>query len=388
MVDAKIEFLGPSHSILDRTCHYFKDLGKVISTGEIALSYKLLNVKSKCIACIPDLANVETLSTLKALGVEIIQTHSNVPINSPDSFLSVAKRVHEHTPNSTLLIKPFPSAAYDSLFAEIKGSDVGFDNLLYYVESNDDLQPLLESFTKSGLTCTLICVSIVPFEGNPIEIQTPGNVTLIKIDERDAIKAARKAIREYGLMCGVSSGALYHASMKLQGKTVCVFGDAATSYHKTLLNDDWLSENGMSDQPIENLSEKYRGASVDDLQLPEATCIFQTASVNDAIDLMVSRDFSQLPVTNAKRKIVGLISIATLQDPLRKEVLSTDPVGKWMYRFPKSSHYKIVTPNTPLEDLEPMFENTRAVFVTDESGKFPLAVVTKVDVLRFLGKRG
>lgn len=46
----------------------------------------------------------------------------------------------------------------------------------------------------------------------------------------------------------------------------------------------------------------------------------------------------------------------------------------------------MVTLDTLLADLEPLWATTPALFVTDERGgkAFPLAVVTRGDILRFI----
>ena len=106
--------------------------------------------------------------------------------------------------------------------------------------------------------------------------------------------------------------------------------------------------------------------------------------------VMMSRDFSQLPVINKKRKIVGLISLAQIQDELVKggESVLDEPVTSVMQAFKKSKAYTVITPSTPLVELDEFFESNHAGFVTDEEARFPLAVVTKVDVVRFLSARG
>jgi predicted transcriptional regulator len=125
----------------------------------------------------------------------------------------------------------------------------------------------------------------------------------------------------------------------------------------------------------------YRTWCVEDLQLPEATFVFENSAICEALELMQSNDFSQLPVVNVKRKIVGLISMDLISG---KAGNMLDKVGKCMYKFPKTRAYVIVTPATLLKDLEPLFDHTNAIFVTDFTGKFPLGVVTKFDVLKFL----
>ncbi|KAL2916316.1 hypothetical protein HK105_204072 [Polyrhizophydium stewartii] len=227
----------------------------------------------------------------------------------------------------------------------------------------------------------------------------PAGASLELVSLRDACLAARRAMRESGLLCGIESGAAIVAATRhapardsAVAVAVAVLGDSALRHRSTLLNDTWLLENDIYDEHMHaQLGHKYRGASVEDLQLPEALCIFETQPVSDAMDMMVSRDYSQLPVINAARKVVGLVSLGKLSADLDSGDLVdlSEPIAGRMYSFARNSEpYRIISPTTPLTDLEAFFERHPAAIVTDESAKFPLAVVTKLDLMRFLAKRG
>ena len=56
------------------------------------------------------------------------------------------------------------------------------------------------------------------------------------------------------------------------------------------------------------IENHYSGFLVDDLQLPQATTVFMGDSYDSAIDIMRNNEFSFLPVTNEKRRVVGMIS--------------------------------------------------------------------------------
>jgi cystathionine beta-synthase len=99
-------------------------------------------------------------------------------------------------------------------------------------------------------------------------------------------------------------------------------------------------------------------ASVEDLQLPAAVTISPEAMISQALDLMLEREFSQLPVLDAHKKLLGYVSLASLQTHLEaEEARSTDKVAKWMYSFGKGARrggrepYHLITPETPLAEL-------------------------------------
>lgn len=95
---------------------------------------------------------------------------------------------------------------------------------------------------------------------------------------------------------------------------------------------------------------------MEDLQLPAAVTIPPSATVSHAIDIMLEREYSQLPVIRTdNRKLVGYVSLASLQDRLEHgSVNLADPVEKCMFSFRKAggaSKYQVITPETSLSDL-------------------------------------
>ncbi|KAJ3308982.1 hypothetical protein HDV04_000587 [Boothiomyces sp. JEL0838] len=352
---AQTEFNGPTRhqndNIYALVCKKFRKIATT-EVGLIGSSYG----QSKVIVTLNNAPN-EQIQWLKALGAEIVHTIDSV---------AEAKKVAKET-NSQLIVKPFDFSYYLDI---VKSFGNDFEILIYYVDSEDELLSLKRSLPNKQVIGVMIG-------------DAESKSDLIYVSEKNAFMQARKTIRETQVQIGVQAGAVVYAAKSIVGKKLCILGDCATSYSKTLLNDEWLAEHDMIESI--DLASKYRGACVEDLQLPEATSIFSNSTVKQALDTMSARDFSQLPVTNSKRRIIGLISTEILKT---KNADLNDLVSAHMYKFPKTEDYVLVTPYTPLQDLEKLFDKHHALFVTDESAKFPLAVVTKVDVLRFLIKRG
>jgi len=60
----------------------------------------------------------------------------------------------------------------------------------------------------------------------------------------------------------------------------------------------------------------------------------------------------------------------------------------YTWKKPAGSHkYIIITPDTLLSDLGKFFETYSFAFVTDDSRRFVVGVVTKMDLLGFIGRR-
>ena len=195
----------------------------------------------------------------------------------------------------------------------------------------------------------------------------------IKVTDQEAYSTARRLIKEEGILCGPSSGAVVAAATRHAAEaddhsthtfqSVVILNDSCKNYVSTLLSDDWLFEHDLADDVItrelEYLSQnRYRAASVEDLQLPAAVTIAPATSVGHAMDLMLEREYSQLPVIKeSNRKLVGYVSMSALQDNLdRGSVQLSDTVESCMFAFKKAAgvtanKYEVITPDTSLAEL-------------------------------------
>jgi len=138
-------------------------------------------------------------------------------------------------------------------------------------------------------------------------------------------------------------------------------------------------------------ADKYRGASVEDLQLPPAFCLSQSQPVARAIELAYERDYSHIPILNRHRRPLGYIDFSALRTRWEKgEINPDDQVQDLMNKFDRSAkrEYTVITPLSPLEDLEAFLENNLFALVTDSERKFVLAVATHQDLDNFVTRRG
>ncbi|CAO3592645.1 unnamed protein product [Absidia cylindrospora] len=232
----------------------------------------------------------------------------------------------------------------------------------------------------------------------------------VKVSDKAAYSTARRLIRDQGVLCGPSSGAAISAAIKYANhhtpenhstqdyRSVVILNDSAKNYTSTLLNDEWLFENDMADElmtkDLEYISnDRYRAASVEDLQLPAAMTITPTTTVARAIDLMMEREYSQLPVVHSEnKKLIGYVSLASLQARLDDgSSKANDQIESCMFSFKnaKSSGmaYQLITPDTSLTDLAKFFEKNSFAVVTDVNRKWCLGLATKYDLISFLHRR-
>lgn len=119
--------------------------------------------------------------------------------------------------------------------------------------------------------------------------------------------------------------------------------------------------------------------------------------ISHALMSAFERDYTHLTVVSQEnRALLGYLSIPRLKQLLKEgKVREDDPVEKAMLRFRrKGKVYKVITMDTPLEELEVFFnggvdggEPQDFAVVTDGSRRFVLGVATKSDLEEFLRRR-
>lgn len=146
---------------------------------------------------------------------------------------------------------------------------------------------------------------------------------------------------------------------------------------------------------------KYRGATVEDLQLSPAVSVPTTATIANALDVAFDHDYEQLPVLSSKngeRKLVGYLDIKKLRSEVESGKLEkTQGVLNVMVKFGgakrkegsnTSSTFTLISPETGLGELEAFLATYPFALVTDASRSFVLAVATRDDLQKYAQRRG
>jgi len=137
--------------------------------------------------------------------------------------------------------------------------------------------------------------------------------------------------------------------------------------------------------------DKYRGAVVEDMQLPPAFSLPHDEKIGRAIELAYDRDFSHIPVLSSQRRPLGYIDVSALKAQWEAgKATPEDPILRYMTKFKRGrdNSYTLITPASPLLQLEQFLEDHLFALVTDSSRKFVLAVATRQDLDNFVSRRG
>lgn len=141
----------------------------------------------------------------------------------------------------------------------------------------------------------------------------------------------------------------------------------------------------------------FAQATVEDLDPPPALSVQPSDPISWALMSGLERDYTHLTViSQANRALLGYISIPRLQQLLKEgTVKDSDPVQEAMHKFQRRGRrYKVITTETPLEELEDFFNGgvdgsgkQEFAVVTDASRKFVLGVATRADLENFAKRR-
>ncbi|KAI9039786.1 PLP-dependent cysteine synthase family protein [Aspergillus affinis] len=102
-VCAKLEYLNAGGSVKDRIARRMVEQAErdgLIKPGDTLIEASSGNT---CIVTLSEKMSLEKEQILHDLGTQVVRTPTGVPIESPDSILSVARRFNQDIPNSYIL---------------------------------------------------------------------------------------------------------------------------------------------------------------------------------------------------------------------------------------------------------------------------------------------
>lgn len=430
----KLEFMNPGGSIKDRLGAYLiedaekrgvlKPGGTIIegTSGNTGFGLAITSaIKGyKCIFVLPDKMSEEKIKNLRAFGAKVVVTPTAVEPDDPRSYYSVSRRLARETPNSIYIdqynnlanrechykttgpeiLKQMPEI--DAFIAGI-GTGGTICGVGRYLKENkpeiktvavDPVGSIVFDYFKSGEVKT--APKTYKIEGIGEDF-IPKNYDfsvvddMVQVDDKESFLMTRDLLKQEGVYCGVSSGSAVVGAMRwvnqqperFKDKNVLiVLPDSGNRYLSKVFDDDWMREAGFLEEPsMGRVADLLREIK------PETGEIIMAdphEKVSAFIEKMRDKGISQMPVADQGGWIKGIVSESSVLNALFRNDVSPDGTIESLV----DTSIEFVTESDPIEKVTKLVTAGKTPLVNDpgQQGKI-LAIITKIDLLTYLGHR-
>lgn len=430
----KLEFMNPGGSIKDRIGWWMiEDAEKkgLLSPGGtivegtsgntgVGLAIAAAIKGYKCIFVLPDKMSNEKIRNLRAFGAKVVVTPTAVEADDPRSYYQVSRRLARETPNS-IYLNQYDNLSNREAHYKVTGPEI--------LKQMPDIDIFIAGIGTGGTVCgvskylkehkpTSQVVAVDPVGSMVYEYFKYGTMKsipktykiegigedfipknydlsliddMVQVEDKESFLMTRDLLTKEGLYAGVSSGSAVIGAIKwvkanpkkAQGKNILiVLPDSGNRYLSKVFNDDWMREAGFLDKPS-------MGTVADLLHVtrPHPAPIEmakQTDKVSAVIERMREKNISQLPISDDAGWIKGIATEGTILTALYEgRVKPNDTVEQLV-----DPSVEFVTPEDPIEKVSRLVTlgKTPLVSGTQKNGDL-MAIITKIDLLTYLGNR-
>jgi cystathionine beta-synthase len=364
--------------------------------------YKLLLV-------VPDKMAREKIQHLRAMGVDVRITRSDVGKGHPEYYQDMAQVLAAKIPGAYFInqfVNPANPLAHETttgpeILAQMGGD---LDAVVVGVGSGGTLTGLGRFLAKASPKTVMVLADPVGSILAPLvergevvqagswvvegigEDFVPDNCDLelvskaYEITDTESIATARLLMTKAGILGGSSSGTLLAAALRYcreqttPKRVVTFVCDTGSRYLSKVFNDSWVAEQGLTDRKLHgDLRDLIARTPGDAITVGPADTLLT------AYNRMRQADVSQLPVLDDGR-LIGLVDESDLLDAVedrRSEGRFHRPVSAAM-----TAKLRTLQASEPLGALLPIFERDEVAIVME--GKEFLGLITRIDLINYL----
>ncbi len=363
----------------------------------------------KLILVIPDKMSPDKIRHIRAMGVDVRLTRSDVQKGHPEYYQDYARRLASEIPNS-FFIDQFSNPnnpkthRIDTGPEILRQMDGKLDAMVVGVGSSGTVTGLGQFFHENLPDCEMIVADpegsiladtintgITPqagswlVEGIGEDFMPPiCDISLVKkayaISDREAFQTQRALLRKEGIIAGSSTGTLLSAALRYcreqtTPKRVLTFAaDTGNKYLNKSFNDSWLADQGL-------LERTSHGDLRDLIARPMDSGDVVTVTSEDNLITTYKRmrmfDVSQLPVVDAGN-IVGLIDESDILLGLYEDMDSFQmKVSEVMV-----TNLEKVPPSAGIDKIVELFKEDKVAIIAD--GDHFHGLITQIDLINHL----
>lgn len=423
----KCEYMNPTGSIKDRMAvHILNESEKkgLIKPGATIVENTSGNTGQgvamwaavrgyRCVFTMPDKMSLEKVNMLKAFGAEVVITPTDVPGDSPEHYVSTAKRIARETPGAFYVNQYHNQLNIDAhelstgpeiwrqtegkVDAVVAGAGTGgtVSGVGRYFKKNHPhvkvvgVDPIGSVHYHYYYTKTMPTPHVYKVEGIGEDILCDAmDYSVVdefhQTNDKEAFTMARRLVREEGLFCGGSSGCNVHIAIKVAkalgpGKTVVTFlCDSATRYTTKFLNDAWMKDYGFlgSDRDLGLVEEILAGRQGSIITANEHD------SIATVIGLFKKHGVSQVPIVDAKGHPLSIVAEVDVLRGLQEGNATMDSEARTVAQRIGG----LIYPKARIEELYRIFETNQVAIVIDNDKI--VGVVSQIDVIDFMSRKG
>ena len=425
---AKVEVFNPGGSIKDRVAIAMIEAaeregrlrpgGTIVeptsgNTGTgLAVAARLKGYR--VVAVMPDKMSREKIDLLRAYGAEVVVAPTNVPPDSPESYYRVAERLAAEIPGAFQPNQYFnaanPEAHYASTGPEIWEQTAGRISHLvvgvgtggsitgtgrYLKERNPGLvvvgaDPVGSIYSGGEENVKPYLVEGVGEDFWPQTFDPAIVDRWITVSDRDSFLMTRRLAMTEGILAGGSCGTALVAAVQVarelddpEALVTVILPDGGRSYLSKIFNDDWMTENGFLDRPVDQTVGDVMRAKREAGDLPPLVTVETHERVRHAVALLHEHRVSQLPVVSAHdpHAVVGSVGERGLLKHAVEDsrLLSAEVIHVMEPPFPA-----VAAEDSATEAVELLSGERPALLVTVDGR--PAGVVTRTDLLEALAR--
>ena len=421
----KLECQNPGGSIKDRIAVVMieaaekegkiKPGGTIIeaTAGNTGLGLGLVAAQKgyKLILVIPDKMSPDKIRHIRAMGVDVRLTRSDVQKGHPEYYQDYALRLSKEIPNS-FFIDQFSNPNNPRTHETETGPEIlqqmegRIDAMVVGVGSSGTVTGLGRFFKEHAPQCKMV---VADPEGSILAelietgVMTKAGSWLVEgigedfvpsiceldqvhkaysISDAEAFQTQRELLEREGVMAGSSTGTLLAAALRYcreqtsAKRVVTLAADTGNKYLSKSFNDSWLADQGL-------LGRESLGDLRDIIARPADTGDIVTVTSKDNLITTYKRmrmfDVSQVPVVD-DGKVVGLIDESDILLGIYNDERSFDQLVSSIM----VTDLKIVPPSASIDSILHLFKEDKIAIVAE--GDTFYGLITQIDLINHLRK--